>query len=85
MGKICTVAIHKGGTGKTTVSAHLAFFASEQGARTLLVDLDSQGNASDTVPLEKADLARFLTASDLFEEAEPIKSTSPNLLKSCGA
>jgi len=41
MGKICTVAIHKGGTGKTTVSAHLAFLAAEQGSRTLLIDLDS--------------------------------------------
>ena len=43
MGKICTVAIHKGGTGKTTVSAHLAFLDAEQGSRTLLIDLDSQG------------------------------------------
>jgi chromosome partitioning protein len=73
MGKICTVAIHKGGTGKTTVSAHLAFLASEQGSKTLLVDLDSQGNASDTVLVEQPDLELFRTASDLFEEAEPSK------------
>jgi chromosome partitioning protein len=82
MGKVCTVAIHKGGTGKTTVSAHLAFLASEQGSRTLLVDLDSQGNASDTVLLEQPDLDRFRSASDLFEEAEPTKpilNASPNL------
>ncbi len=63
MGKVCTVGIHKGGTGKTTVSAHLAFLASEQGSRTLLVDLDSQGNASDTVLLEQPDLDRFRSAS----------------------
>jgi hypothetical protein len=42
MGKICTVAIHKGGTGKTTVSAHLAFLAAEQGSRTLLPKLAAE-------------------------------------------
>src|SRR5665213_424539 len=73
MGKLCTVAIHKGGTGKTTVSAHLAFLAAEQGSRTLLIDLDSQGNASDTVMLEAANLEEVRTASDLFEEGEPAK------------
>jgi chromosome partitioning protein len=73
MGKICTVAIHKGGTGKTTVSAHLAFLAAEQGSRTLLIDLDSQGNASDTVLLEVPNLDGVRTASDLFEESEPAK------------
>jgi cellulose biosynthesis protein BcsQ len=73
MGRICTVAIHKGGTGKTTVSAHLAFLAAELGSRTLLIDLDSQGNASDTVLLETANLDAARTASDLFEESEPMK------------
>jgi chromosome partitioning protein len=73
MGKICTVAIHKGGTGKTTVSAHLAFLAAEQGSRTLLIDLDSQGNASDTVLLEVPNLDGVRTASNLFEECEPAK------------
>ena len=62
MGKICTVAIHKGGAGKTTVSAHLAFLAAERGSRTLLIDLDSQGNASDTVLLEAANLDGVRTA-----------------------
>lgn len=30
MGKIVTIAIHKGGTGKTTVAAHLAFVGAER-------------------------------------------------------
>jgi MinD-like ATPase involved in chromosome partitioning or flagellar assembly len=44
MGTICTVAIHKGGTGKTTVSAHVAVLPSEQGSKTLPVDLEWRHN-----------------------------------------
>ena len=49
MGKILTVAMQRGGAGKTTFAVHLAWFAAEKGYRTLLVDLDAQGNATDTV------------------------------------
>jgi chromosome partitioning protein len=74
MGKIVTIAIHKGGTGKTTVATHLAFSASERGARTLLVDIDAQRNATSTVTtVEDIDYATVLTAADLFEEFETTK------------
>lgn len=36
----------KGGTGKTTLAVNLAYFASRQDKRTLLVDLDPQASAS---------------------------------------
>lgn len=36
----------KGGVGKTAAAVNLAFFAAQEGARTLIVDLDPQGAAS---------------------------------------
>ena len=44
-----TVAVfnHKGGAGKTSLSFHLAWHYAQLGKRTLIVDLDPQGNISD--------------------------------------
>ncbi len=44
--KVITVAIQKGGTGKTTTAAVLAQAAARSGARVLAIDLDPQGNLS---------------------------------------
>lgn len=44
--KVITVTNQKGGVGKTTVSVHLACALAERGYKTLLVDLDGQGQAS---------------------------------------
>ena len=46
MAKLITVVNQKGGVGKTTVACHLAFAAEETGKSVLLVDFDTQGNAS---------------------------------------
>jgi chromosome partitioning protein len=44
-----TIAVlgQKGGTGKTTIATHLASAAHLGGARTLLLDIDRQGSATD--------------------------------------
>ncbi|WP_299931850.1 ParA family partition ATPase [uncultured Pelagimonas sp.] len=43
-GHVITVAQQKGGSGKTTLAAHLALGFREQGKRVALVDLDPQGS-----------------------------------------
>lgn len=69
MGAIVTSAIHKGGTGKTTAAVALAFYAQRMGLSVLLVDLDSQGNASRTWVTDVPDGVE--TASRLFLDVEP--------------
>ena len=49
MKRIISVANHKGGVGKTTTSVSLGVCLSEMGRRVLLVDLDPQGNLSQTL------------------------------------
>lgn len=44
MGKIISIANHKGGVGKTTTTASLGKALSLEGKKVLLVDLDAQGN-----------------------------------------
>jgi chromosome partitioning protein len=74
MAKIVTVAIHKGGTGKTTMAVNLAFLAAERGAKTLMVDLDPQKNGTTTVvDPNKTDFEQVRQTADLFEDAEPTK------------
>lgn len=63
-GQVITVAQQKGGSGKTTLAAHLALGFLAQGKRVAVVDLDPQGS------LGRWFMTRFETAPESCEGLE---------------
>ncbi|MBU3758555.1 MAG: ParA family protein [Candidatus Omnitrophica bacterium] len=57
MRKVFSFCNQKGGVGKTTSAVNLATLVAKAGYKTLLIDMDSQGNATSGMGVEKASLS----------------------------
>ena len=66
--RIIAIANQKGGVGKTTTTVNMGAALADMGLRTLLIDLDPQGNASTGLGIENRGLERSMYHVMLHDE-----------------
>jgi chromosome partitioning protein len=71
MGRIVTIANQKGGVGKTTTAVNLAASLAAAERRTLLVDLDPQGNAGSALGVARDEVEASIY--DVLLDGRPIR------------
>jgi len=65
---VIVVFNQKGGVGKSTITCNLAAISAHQGIRTLVIDLDPQGNSSSYLLGSQPIAAGHPTVADFFEQ-----------------
>ncbi len=78
MAEILAFCNQKGGVGKTTSALNIAAIAANKNVRTLLIDMDPQGNATSGAGIDKASLE-----STIYHVLTGHKNVSEVIQKSC--
>jgi len=78
--RIIAVSNNKGGVAKTTSTVNLGACFAEMGLRTLIIDLDPQGNASSSLGIDTRDLEN--TIYDVLIQEVPLEdAVEPTAVK----
>ncbi|WP_311466444.1 AAA family ATPase [uncultured Abiotrophia sp.] len=94
MGRMIAIGNQKGGVGKTTTTVNLGAALAFQGKKVLIIDMDSQGNATSGLGIERADVKQsvYEVLVDQIEAVGAILPTSrenlwilPSTLQLAGA
>ncbi len=80
MGKVISFSNKKGGVGKTTTAINMAAYCADFGKKVLLIDLDSQGNATTGLGFSKSALKKSVY-NVLIEDEKIVNNILPTQVK----
>lgn len=72
MGKMISIGNQKGGVGKTTTTVNLGAALAQLGKKVLIIDSDSQGNATSGLGVERGQVKKSLY--EILVDEEPLEN-----------